>query len=77
MPPSPTSGDFSGEASGTAGGTAADPCYPHGVMCADGGCAKFAADCAKNELYCLKDDLEKAIITDKLLDPIDKFADDK
>ena len=34
-------------------------------------------DCAKNELYCLKDDIEKAIITDKRLDPIDRFADDK
>ena len=32
-------------------------------------------DCAKNELYCLKDDLEKAIITEKKLDPIDRFAD--
>ena len=34
-----------------------------------------AIDCAKNELYCLKDDLEKAIITNKQLDPIDRFAD--
>ena len=32
-------------------------------------------DCAKNELYCLKDDLENAIITEKKLDPIDRFAD--
>ena len=39
--------------------------------------ALTSLDCAKNELYCLKDDLEKAIITDKLLDPIDRFADDK
>ena len=39
--------------------------------------AQVSLDCAKNELYCLKDDLEKAIITDKQLDPIDRFADDK
>ena len=39
--------------------------------------AQVSLDCAKNELYCLKDDIEKAIITDKLLDPIDRFADDK
>ena len=37
--------------------------------------AQVSIDCAKNELYCLKDDLEKAIITEKKLDPIDRFAD--
>ena len=39
--------------------------------------AQVSLDCAKNELYCLKDDLEKAIITEKKLDPIDRFADNK
>ena len=38
--------------------------------------AQVSIDCAKNELYCLKDDLEKAILTEKKLDPIDRFADD-
>ena len=28
-------------------------------------------------LYCLKDDIERAILTEKKLDPIDRFADDK
>ena len=37
--------------------------------------AQVSIDCAKNELYCLKDDLEKAILTEKKLDPIDRFAD--
>ena len=37
--------------------------------------AQVSLDCAKNELYCLKDDLEKAILTEKKLDPIDRFAD--
>ena len=32
--------------------------------------ALTSLDCAKNELYCLKDDIEKAILTDR-------FADDK
>ena len=39
--------------------------------------AQASLDCAKNELYCLKDDIEKAILTEKKLDPIDRFADDK
>ena len=39
--------------------------------------AQVSLDCAKNELYCLKDDIEKAILTEKQLDPIDRFADDK
>ena len=39
--------------------------------------AQVSLDCAKNELYCLKDDIEKAILTEKKLDPIDRFADDK
>ena len=39
--------------------------------------AQVSLDCAKNELYCLKDDIERAILTDKQLDPIDRFADDK
>ena len=38
--------------------------------------ALTSIDCAKNELYCLKDDIEKAIITDKKLDPIDRFNDE-
>ena len=38
--------------------------------------AQVSLDCAKNELYCLKDDIEKAILTEKKLDPIDRFADD-
>ena len=37
--------------------------------------AQVSIDCAKNELYCLKDDLEKAILTEKKLYPIDRFAD--
>ena len=37
--------------------------------------AQVSIDCAKNELYCLKDDLAKAILTEKKLDPIDRFAD--
>ena len=37
--------------------------------------AQVSIDCAKNELYCLKDELEKAILTEKKLDPIDRFAD--
>ena len=39
--------------------------------------AQVSLDCAKNELYCLKDDIERAILTEKKLDPIDRFADDK
>ena len=38
--------------------------------------AQVSLDCAKNELYCLKDDIERAILTEKKLDPIDRFADD-
>ena len=38
--------------------------------------AQVSLDCAKNELYCLKDDIEKAILTENKLDPIDRFADD-
>ena len=38
--------------------------------------AQVSIDCAKNELYCLKDDIERAILTEKKLDPIDRFADD-
>ena len=34
-------------------------------------------DGARCDLYYLKDEIEKAIITDKQLDPIDRFADDK
>ena len=34
-------------------------------------------DAARCDLYYLKDEIEKAIITDKKLDPIDRFADDK
>ena len=34
-------------------------------------------DGARCDLYNLKDEIEKAIITDKQLDPIDRFADDK
>ena len=34
-------------------------------------------DGARCDLYYLKDEIEKAIITDKKLDPIDRFADDK
>ena len=34
-------------------------------------------DGARCDLYYLKDEIEKAIITDKRLDPIDRFADDK
>ena len=37
--------------------------------------AQVSLDCAKNELYCLKDDIEKAILTENKLDPIDRFAD--
>ena len=32
-------------------------------------------DGARCDLYYLKDEIEKAIITDKKLDPIDRFAD--
>jgi|TARA_Y100000361_G_scaffold142142_1_gene147878 hypothetical protein len=39
--------------------------------------AQVSLDCAKNELYCLKDDIEKAILTENKLDPIDRFAHDK
>ena len=39
--------------------------------------AQVSLDCAKNELYCLKDDIERAILNEKKLDPIDRFADDK
>ena len=38
--------------------------------------AQVSIDCAKNELFCLKDDIERAILTEKKLDPIDRFADD-
>ena len=38
--------------------------------------AQVSLDCAKNELYCLKDDIERASLTEKKLDPIDRFADD-
>tara|TARA_R100001015_G_C4444155_1_gene36672 strand:+ start:179 stop:394 length:216 start_codon:yes stop_codon:yes gene_type:complete len=34
-------------------------------------------DGARCDLYYLKDEIEKAIITDKKLDPFDRFADDK
>ena len=34
-------------------------------------------DGARCDLYYLKDEIEKAIITDKRLDPIDRFADNK
>ena len=34
-------------------------------------------DGARCDLYYLKDEIEKAIITDKQLDPIDRFADDR
>ena len=34
-------------------------------------------DGARCDLYYLKDEIEKAIITEKKLDPIDRFADDK
>ena len=34
-------------------------------------------DGARCDLYYLKDEIEKAIITDKNLDPFDRFADDK
>ena len=34
-------------------------------------------DGARCDLYYLKDEIEKAIITDKQLDTIDRFADDK
>ena len=34
-------------------------------------------DGARCDLYYLKDEIEKAIITDKQLDPIDRFAHDK
>ena len=34
-------------------------------------------DGARCDLYYLKDEIEKAIITDKQLDPIDRFAADK
>ena len=34
-------------------------------------------DGARCDLYYLKDEIEKAIITDKKLDPIDRFADNK
>ena len=34
-------------------------------------------DGARCDLYYLKDEIEKAIITYKQLDPIDRFADDK
>ena len=39
--------------------------------------AQVSLSSAKNELYCLKDDIERAILTEKKLDPIDRFADDK
>ena len=38
---------------------------------------KSSLDGARCDLYYLKDEIEKAIITDKKLDPIDRFADDK
>ena len=34
-------------------------------------------DGARCDLYYLKDEIEKAIITDNKLDPIDRFADNK
>ena len=34
-------------------------------------------DGARCDLYHLKDEIEKAIITEKKLDPFDRFADDK
>ena len=34
-------------------------------------------DGARCDLYYLKDEIEKAIITDKNLDPIDRFEDNK
>jgi len=34
-------------------------------------------DGARCDLYYLKDEIEKAIITDKKLDPIDRFANNK
>ena len=34
-------------------------------------------DGARCDLYYLKDEIEKAIITDKKLDPIDRFEDNK
>ena len=34
-------------------------------------------DGARCDLYYLKDEIEKAIITDKRLDPIDRFANSK
>ena len=34
-------------------------------------------DGARCDLYYLKDEIEKAILTDKRLDPIDRFADNK
>ena len=34
-------------------------------------------DGARCDLYYLKDEIEKAIITDKKLDSFDRFADDK
>ena len=34
-------------------------------------------DGARCDLYYLKDEIEKAIITDKRLDPIDRFANNK
>ena len=34
-------------------------------------------DGARCDLYYLKDEIEKAILTEKKLDPIDRFADDK
>ena len=34
-------------------------------------------DGARCDLYYLKDEIEKAIITDKQLDPIDRFEDNK
>ena len=39
--------------------------------------AQVSLDCAKNELYCLKDDIEKAILTENKLDSFDRFAHDK
>ena len=38
---------------------------------------KSSLDGARCDLYYLKDEIEKAIITDKKLDPSDRFADDK
>ena len=34
-------------------------------------------DGARCDLYYLKDEIEKAIITDKKLDPVDRFEDNK